>query len=66
MSLCLLAHPELKRDNMIFLKTTFAALIAISSAGYVQAQDSGAYGGLGASAYVTNPDGATFADLFAA
>ena len=51
---------------MTFLKTTIAALIATSSAGYAQAQDSGAYGGLGVSAYVTNPDGAFDAELFAA
>ena len=49
---------------MTFLKTTIATLVATSSAGYAQAQDSGAYGGLGVSAYVTNPDSAFGADLF--
>ena len=51
---------------MTFLKTTIAVIVAISSAGYAQAQDSGAYGGLGASAYVTSPEGAFDAELFAA
>lgn len=50
---------------MTFLKTTITALIATSSAGYAQAQDSGAYGGLGVSAYVTNPDNAFDTELFA-
>lgn len=50
---------------MTFLKTTIAALVATSSAGYAQAQDSGAYGGLGVSAYVTNPDNAIRTELFA-
>ncbi len=50
---------------MTFFKTTLAALVATSSVGYAQAQDSGAYVGLGVSAYVTNPDSANGAELFA-
>lgn len=55
---------------MTYLKTTLATFVAITSAGYAQAQDSGQetgiYGGLGVSAYVTNPVGLSGADLFAA
>jgi len=55
---------------MTFLKTTLAALVVISSAGYAQAQDSredtGTYGGLSLGAFVTNPDGARDAELYTA
>jgi len=49
---------------MTLLKTTIAALAATAYAGYAQAQDSGAYVGLGGAAYVTEPVGATGTDLF--
>ena len=50
---------------MILLKSAVAAIAATSFAGHAQAQDSGAYVGLGASAYVTEPIGVTGTDLFA-
>ena len=49
---------------MTLLKTTIAVLAATAYAGYAQAQDSGAYVGLGGAAYVTDPVGATGTDLF--
>lgn len=50
---------------MTILKTILAALMAISLAGFAQAQDSGAYVALGASNYVTDPIGTSGTDLFA-
>jgi len=57
---------------MTLFKATLAVIAAVSFAGYAQAhdngqdgaQDSGAYVGIGASAYVTEPIGAFGADLF--
>ena len=64
MSFFLSVNSKFERESMTLLKTTIAALIAIASAGYVHAQDSGAYVGLGAAAYVTEPVGAAGTDLF--